>query len=73
MSKILSEATILRLAKKAMRKSVKEAKGELKRKFEKEEAINNIIESVIPSRYSGYRRDRMKSRVRESLRNNHKL
>ena len=63
------KATMKRLTQKA----IAEATEILRRRIKRAEKIDRIIEMVIPRRYSGFARDRMKSRVRKSLRNNHKI
>lgn len=67
------KATMRKLAHKAVTEAIEEASKSLQKKIRRNEIIEKIIEGVIPRQYSGYGRDRMKRRVRELLRKNHKI
>lgn len=68
---ILTEAAIKRAFTKAVKMAISKAIDDLKRRVKRAEMIDKAIESVIPRQYSGYVRDRMKSRIRKNLRKNH--
>lgn len=69
--KTLRKKTIEHAAQKAAQAAVNESVKGLLERIRLHEAIDNIIETTIPKKYTGLKRARIKDRIRENLSKEH--